>query len=479
MLFNSSEFLFFFPVIYLLYWVLSKHRVYQNVLLIVASYIFYGFWDWRFLILLSFSSLLDFTTAFYMGKTNSPSARKKLLYISLIGQLGILGFFKYFNFFIENFKSLFSPFGLTADFFTFHVLLPVGISFYTFQTLSYVIDVYRKKMEPTKDIISFFSFVSFFPQLVAGPIERAYNMLPQFARERKFKADDFKDGMRLIIAGYFKKMVIADNACLTVDHIFDSHQYNHGLVLILGSFLFAFQIYGDFSGYTDIARGLARMLGFYLSMNFFYPYFSKSITEFWHRWHISLSTWFRDYVYISMGGNRKGKTRTDINLITTFTLSGLWHGANWTFIIWGFINGIYLVIEKAIGRTKKIFSFPRKISSALKLILTFILINITWIFFRSRNITDAFNYLKGIFSSLIEPKAFSFLHEELFPKGYIAIFLILILVSLEWINRAHAHFLDITHLPRMRRIATYFFVLLIILMFGSFFDIHEFIYFQF
>ena len=479
MLFNSFQFLIFFPIVYVLYWVLVKQRVFQNLLLIVASYIFYGLWDWRFLILLSFSSLLDFTTAFYMGKSTSSVTRKRLLYVSLIGQLSILGFFKYFNFFIENFKVLFSHIGFKPDFFTLHVILPVGISFYTFQTLSYVIDVYRKKMQPTSDIISFFSFVSFFPQLVAGPIERAYNMLPQFSRNREFRFIDFKDGLRLILSGFFKKIVIADNCCIIVDQIFGMHQYNHGLVLIFGSFLFAFQIYGDFSGYTDIARGLARLLGFHLSINFFYPYFSKSIKEFWHRWHISLSTWFRDYVYISLGGNRSGKIKTETNLISTFTLSGLWHGANWTFILWGFINGIYLVFEKNLAFIGKMIAVPGRLRSAFQIIFTFLLINITWIFFRSKNLHDTFRYFKGIVVNLFESNALSILHKELFPKGYIAIFLVCILVFLEWTNRSKIHFLDIAHYPWVKRITIYFIVILITLMFGSFFDIHEFIYFQF
>ena len=330
MLFNSIEFFIFLPVVFSLYWLINGKNIrLQNAFLVIASYFFYGWWDWRFLSLIAFSSTLDYFVGVGLGKTESTKKRKLLLLTSIAVNIGFLGFFKYFNFFAESFCEAFTFFGTSiSDPILLNVILPVGISFYTFQTLSYSIDVYKKKLQPTNDIISFFAFVSFFPQLVAGPIERATNLLPQFHKQRAFSYDQASDGMRQILWGLFKKVVIADNCAIYVNDIFSNFSNHSGSTLLLGAILFAFQIYGDFSGYSDIAIGTARLFGFNLMRNFAFPYFSRDIAEFWRRWHISLSTWFRDYVYIPLGGSRGGKWLNIRNVFIIFVVSGFWHGAN-------------------------------------------------------------------------------------------------------------------------------------------------------
>ncbi len=344
MLFNSIDFAIFLPVVFFLYWFVTNHNLkLQNALLVVASYIFYGWWDWTFLSLIAFSSFVDYFVGIGLSKTDNSRKRKILLLISILVNLGFLGFFKYCNFFLDNFVEAFSFFGQSINVQGLNIVLPVGISFYTFQTLSYSIDVYRRKLEPTKDVVAFFAFVSFFPQLVAGPIERATNLLPQFYIERKFEYDKAVDGMRQILWGLFKKMVIADNCAYYATDIFTNYQDYPGSTLLLGVFFFAFQIYGDFSGYSDIAIGTSRLFGFNLMKNFAFPYFSRDIAEFWRRWHISLSTWFRDYVYIPLGGSRGGKWMNIRNIFVIFIVSGFWHGANWTFIIWGALNALYFL----------------------------------------------------------------------------------------------------------------------------------------
>ena len=339
MLFNSIEFAIFLPIVFILYWfVTNRNLKIQNILLVCASYLFYGWWDWRFLSLIFFSSIVDYLVGIGLSKTEKTGKRKFLLLISIFVNLGFLGVFKYFNFFAENFAQAFTLFGSSIEPNRLNIILPVGISFYTFQTLSYSIDVYKKKLQPTKDIVAFFAFVSFFPQLVAGPIERATNLLPQFYKKREFSYDKATDGMRQILWGLFKKMVIADNCARLVNDIFDNFETFSGSTLLFGIVLFAFQIYGDFSGYSDIAIGTSRLFGFNLKRNFAFPYFSRDIAEFWRRWHISLSTWFRDYVYIPLGGSRGGKFSQVRNIFIIFIVSGFWHGANWTFIVWGALN---------------------------------------------------------------------------------------------------------------------------------------------
>ena len=380
MLFNSITYFFFVIIVFTLYWsALRRNFKWQNILLFAASYCFYGWWDVRFLILIFISSIVDF----FLGRAiyHQPEKTKKryLLWMCMFINLGMLGFFKYFNFFIDSFSTLLIEIGFQSNIKTLQIILPVGISFYTFQSLSYSIDIYRGKIKPTNDFISFMTFVSFFPQLVAGPIERASHLLPQFLKARTFNREQLISGFRYILYGLFKKMVIADRLSYFVNHIYDSPEKYDGTVMLAATFMFGFQIYCDFSGYSDIAIGSARLLGFDLMQNFRTPYFTKNFKDFWHRWHISLSSWFRDYVYIPLGGNHVSYSRWIFNILITFTLSGLWHGASLTFIIWGFVHGIFLVSENLISKFNLV---PKKLSW-LGFVVTFLLVNITWVFFRA------------------------------------------------------------------------------------------------
>lgn len=336
MLFNSVEFLLFLPVVFLLYWYVFRPLRWQNLFVVMASYVFYGWWDWRFLILIAFTTLCSYVSGILLERAEGKRTRQKWISaINIIVNLSILGVFKYYDFFGENFTALLRLFGMEADWVTLNIILPVGISFYTFQALSYTIDVYQHRIKPTHDIIAFFAFISFFPQLVAGPIERATNLLPQMLKKRTFNYAQAVDGCRQILWGFFKKMVIADNCALAVGQILDSYTEQSGFMLLMGGFFFTFQIYGDFSGYSDIAIGTARLFGINLMRNFNYPYFSRDIAEFWRRWHISLTTWFRDYIYIPLGGSRCSRWKVMRNTLIIFLVSGFWHGANWTFIVWG------------------------------------------------------------------------------------------------------------------------------------------------
>lgn len=380
MLFNSITYFFFFILVFALYWsVLRKNFGWQNLFLLGASYCFYGWWDVRFLILIFISSSVDF----FLGRAifNQSGKKKKLhlLWLCMLINLGMLGYFKYYNFFIDSFASLSASFGLQPSLTTLHIILPIGISFYTFQSLSYSIDIYRGKIQPTNNFISFMAFVSFFPQLVAGPIQRASDLLPQFLKARTVNREQLVSGFRYILYGLFKKMVIADRLAYFVDHIYDSPEKFDGSVLLAATFMFGFQIYCDFSGYSDIAIGSARLLGFDLTQNFKTPYLSNSFRDFWRRWHISLSTWFRDYVYIPLGGNRVSQSRWIFNILLTFTLSGLWHGASLTFIIWGFLHGLYLVLEHYIS---KIVTLSKRFSW-IGFVVTFVMVNLAWVFFRA------------------------------------------------------------------------------------------------
>ena len=398
MLFNSIEFSIFLPIIFFLYWfITNKNLKTQNALIIVASYIFYGWWDWRFLSLIIFSTLIDYSIGILLSKENNAKKRNLLLWISLGVNLGFLGFFKYYNFFVDSFISAFSFFGVNPSFSSLNIILPVGISFYTFQTLSYTIDVYRRKLKPTNDIISFAAFVSFFPQLVAGPIERAPHLLPQFYKKRHFDYNQAISGVNLIIWGLFKKMVIADNAALIVNGIFANYTNESSLSLLTGMFLFSFQIYCDFSGYSDLAIGISRLFGFDLMNNFKFPYYSKNIREFWNRWHISLSTWFRDYLYIPLGGNRVSTQRGILNIFIVFILSGLWHGANWTFVFWGFLHALFFVPIVLFKDKFPTHNYHFNLKNLISILINFLLISMAWVFFRAENISDAFQYLKNIF----------------------------------------------------------------------------------
>ena len=389
MLFNSLDFAIFLPIVFLLYWfVAQKNLRLQNSVIVVASYIFYGWWDWRFLSLITFSTVVDYLVGKKLGTEDKQLKRKVLLCTSIIVNVGLLGFFKYYNFFLENFIDAFSLFGMQINANSLNIILPVGISFYTFQTLSYTIDVYKKKLEPTKDFIAFSAFVCFFPQLVAGPIERATNLLPQFYKKRTFEYHKAVDGMRQILWGLFKKVVIADNCAEFANQIFNNSADMNGSTLVLGAIFFTFQIYGDFSGYSDIAIGTSRLFGFDLKQNFATPYFSRDIAEFWRRWHISLSTWFRDYLYIPLGGSRGGTWMKVRNTFAIFLVSGFWHGANWTFIIWGALNAIYFLPLLLTNNNRKnlgVVAEGKLLPSFRELfamLITFILTVFAWIFFR-------------------------------------------------------------------------------------------------
>lgn len=401
MLFNSITYFFFLILVFSLYWLLSgKHFRGQNLLLFVASYCFYGWWDVRFLSLIFITSSIDFFLGRAIYNQENKNNRKYLLWICLIMNLGMLGFFKYFNFFIDSFSELLIKLGFQPNISGLQIILPVGISFYTFQSLSYSIDIYRGKIKPTNDFISFMTFVSFFPQLVAGPIERASDLLPQFLKPRSFNSSHLVSGFRFILYGLFKKMVIADRLAYFVNHIYKTPENFDGLTLIAATFLFGIQIYCDFSGYSDIAIGSARLLGFDLMQNFKTPYLSRNFKEFWRRWHVSLSTWFRDYVYIPLGGNQVSKSRWMVNIMITFTLSGLWHGASFTFVIWGFLHGLFLIAEYLLAKR---ITLPRNFSW-IGLAATFMLVNLNWVFFRAETMDQCLQILSTF--SKINPDIF-------------------------------------------------------------------------
>ena len=352
MLFNSVDFLIFLPTVFLLYWfVFQKNLTLQNLFLLAVSYLFYGWWDWRFLSLILICSAINYLAGLALASREEERQRKLILITSCILSLGLLGVFKYYNFFIDNFINAFALAGIHLQARTLNIILPLGISFYTFKALSYTIDVYKRQLEPTNDIIAFFAFVGFFPQLLAGPIDRATNLLPQFYIKRTFEYNKAVDGMRQILWGLFKKIVIADNCATFVNDIFANYETLPASALVLGAVLFSFQIYGDFSGYSDIAIGTSRLFGFSSMRNFSVPYFSRDIAEFWRRWHISLTSWFRDYLYIPLGGNRGTKYKVVRNTFIVFLVCGFWHGANWTFIAWGLINAIYFLPLLLLGKT--------------------------------------------------------------------------------------------------------------------------------
>jgi len=483
MLFNSFEFAFFLPIVFILYWfVCNKNLKLQNLLLLVASYIFYGQWDCRFLLLIAFSSLLDYLVGRGLSIYQTPRKRKGLLILSLCSNLGLFGFLKYYNFFIESFRDAFLFFGRPIDISTIDIILPVGISFYTFQTLSYTIDVYNGKIKANKEPITFFAFVSFFPQLVAGPIERATNLLPQFKRPRIFNEAKAIDGLRQILWGLFKKIVIADNCAVFANEIFNNSADYGGSTLALGALFFTFQIYGDFSGYSDIAIGVSRLFGFNLMKNFAFPYFSRDIAEFWRRWHISLSTWFRDYLYIPLGGSRGGTALKIRNTFIIFLVSGFWHGANWTFIVWGGLNALYFLPlllsnnnrnhlnDVAEGRLLPTFRELWAMGT------TFTLTVLAWIFFRANNLSHAIAYLQELFSSSL----FTF-PNLINEKNFLHITLLLIFfLILEWGGRSNEYGIEKTFLKKSQYYRWIFYALLIFLL-GMYGQTEEtpFIYFQF
>jgi alginate O-acetyltransferase complex protein AlgI len=476
-LFNSIDFAVFLPIVFGVYWLLNNSLKLQNFWIVLASFIFYGWWDWRFLSLIIFSTLVDFTISIKLKDEESPIRRKAYLWTSILFNLGFLGFFKYFNFFAENFTEAFMFFGGEISPYSLNIILPVGISFYTFQTLSYTIDVYNKKLEPTKDIISFNAYVSFFPQLVAGPIERATQLLPQFYKKRTFEYSKAVDGMRQILWGLFKKIVIADNCAEYANIIFNNSADYGGSTLVLGAIFFTFQIYGDFSGYSDIAIGTARLFGFNLMQNFAFPYFSRDIAEFWRRWHISLSTWFRDYLYIPLGGSKGGIIMKVRNTFLIFIVSGFWHGANWTFVFWGILNALYFLPLLLLNKNRKNLEivamnklFPH-INEAFNIFITFMLTVFAWIFFRAENLSHAFSFIKGIFTKSL------FSLPTIFP--YLTIMFILSFVVIEWYGKTNQYAIESTFYNQNRLIRWGFYVILISCVFLFSGKQQEFIYFQF
>ncbi|WP_299396367.1 MBOAT family O-acyltransferase [uncultured Gelidibacter sp.] len=479
MLFNSFEFLIFLVIVFGLYWgVFRKNIPYQNLLLLLGSYLFYGWWDWRFLSLIILSSGLDFILGLKIDEAETQKKKKLFLTISLMSNFGLLAVLKYFNFFSVSLYHAFESIGYKIDPFTLNVVLPVGISFYTFQTVSYSIDIYRSQLKPTKNVVAFFAFVSFFPQLVAGPIERASNLLPQFTSKRKFNYDKAVDGMRQILWGLFKKIVIADNCALVVNEIFGNYQDQSGSVLLLGAFYFALQIYGDFSGYSDIAIGTAKLFGFNLMTNFKTPYFSRDIAEFWRRWHISLSTWFRDYLYIPLGGSRVNTMLAVRNVFIIFIVSGFWHGANWTFIVWGALNALYfipLLLSGANRKNTNVVAENRLLPSIkefFQMSLTFTLVCMAWVFFRAPSISIALDYFGRMFANSFLPENFYYFKPQL-------IFLIVVFIVFEWfLFRYDDYLLRFSKLPPILRRSFYVCIGFIMYLFM----VNEsttFIYFQF
>jgi len=484
MLFNSIEFLVFLPIVFAIYWLLRNHLKLQNAFVVIASYVFYGWWDWRFLLLIALTSFCSWGSGLliterrennpecHRGGQNALFASKFWLVANIVLNLGILATFKYYDFFVSEFGVLF---GLSTESLLLRIILPVGISFYTFQALSYSIDVYRGNIKPTKDIIAFYAFISFFPQLVAGPIERATNLLPQFLQKRTFNYEQGVDGMRQILWGLFKKIVVADNCAMYVDQVWSTYDTQSGSTLLLAAILFTFQIYGDFSGYSDIAIGTAKLFGIKLMRNFNNPYFSRDIAEFWRRWHISLTTWFRDYVYIPLGGSRVSKAKIVRNTFVIFLLSGIWHGANWTFLAWGAFHAALFMPLILLGKNRKYTSNDATWRDIPKMLLTFALAVIGWIIFRAETIGQAWGILKGI----CDVSLFSMPYHgnRIF---YIPLFLnVFLMVMVEWITRNGQHGLDVPMNSSHKWVRIMFYYVLILLIIGNCGTEQTFIYFQF
>ncbi len=477
MLFNSFEFAIFLPIVFLLYWlVTARNLIAQNVLLLAASFVFYGFWDYRFLLLLCFSTVLDFVSGLQMHAASNEKKRRVWFWLSIALNLGFLGFFKYYNFFINSFIDAFASLGIHLNAASISIILPVGISFYTFHGLSYVIDIYNRRIQPEKNFINYAVFVCFFPLLVAGPIERATHLLPQIQKPRIFNYHQAIDGLRQILWGLLKKMIIADNCAIFVNLIFEQPNIHSGSTLFVAAIFFAFQIYCDFSGYSDIAIGTAKLFGISLLRNFAFPYFSRDIAEFWRRWHMSLSSWFRDYVYIPLGGNQGSLVKKIRNVFIIFLLSGFWHGANWTFVIWGLLNAIYfiplLITNKNRVHTDIVGGnrmLPR-LKECWQMGTTFFLTVIAWVFFRSLNVSDAFQILGRIFSFSLFETPFGFPIKT-------SIFILLLLI-VEWIQRHKHHpFQFDEKIPFVIRWGIYYSSIVMLFLYGA--RQQEFIYFKF
>ena len=482
MVFNSIEFALFLPLVFALYWfVFYKSVKVQNLFIVVASYIFYGWWDWRFLFLIAFTSLCSWVSGLLIQKYRHQGKKAKAVSsANIVLNLTILGVFKYYDFFATSFAQVFL--GGKTEGLLLNIVLPVGISFYTFQALSYSIDVYKGKIEPTKDIVEFFAYVSFFPQLVAGPIERATNLLPQFQRPRTFDFNLAMDGSRQIIWGLFKKMAVADKCAVFVNEVFSTYESQTGSNLLLGAIMFAFQIYGDFSGYSDIAIGTSKLFGIKLMRNFNVPYFSRDIAEFWRRWHISLTTWFRDYIYIPLGGSRCSKANIIRNTFIIFLVSGLWHGANWTFLAWGAYHAVLFLPLILLGKNRKYKEvvasdrlFP-SVGEVFRILLTFLFVVIGWIIFRAESIGQAWDYLCGMWQwDTLRAGYRLFIQRNLLSRTGV----VLVMVLIEWLNRKNEHGLDLHAVksPLVRYGICIFVILVMIISVES--TPSQFIYFQF
>ena len=482
MFFNSLNFAVFLPIVFIFYWFFTnKNLKLQNSLLLVSSYFFYACWDWRFLFLLIFSTLLDYYTGIKMSDSKNQTSKKFWFWLSISINLGFLGVFKYYNFFAESFAEGVANFGLQVNPWTLKVILPVGISFYTFHGLSYVIDIYKDRIKAEKNFIDYSVFVSFFPLLVAGPIERATHLLPQIQKKRTFNYENAVDGLKQILWGLFKKVVIADNCAKLANAIFNNYSEYTGSTLALGGVFFAFQIYGDFSGYSDIALGTARLFGIDLLRNFAFPYFSRDIAEFWRRWHISLSTWFRDYLYIPLGGSKGGMWMKVRNTFIIFLVSGFWHGANWTFIVWGLLNALYIMPSIIFNTNRNNLDIVAQgkylpsLKELLSMIITFSLTVLAWIFFRSNTLDQALHYISRIFSA-------SFFSFPVFEMGMLSVptlIFVVLFLAIEWLGREQQYAIaNLFHgKPRGYRWAFYYLIVIIIFIFAG--SNQQFIYFQF
>ena len=496
MMFNSIEFIIFLPVTFVVYWLLGHHGRWQNIFVVAASYLFYGWWDWRFLILIAITTLCSYASGIAISQSRDtdspisiphdrqPCKKRRLspkffLWANIVLNLLILCTFKYYDFFIQSFVDLFL--NGKADGLLLHCILPVGISFYTFQALSYSIDVYRSRIQPTRDVVAFFAYVSFFPQLVAGPIERATSLLPQFEQGRRFDYHQCVEGLRQMLWGFFKKMVVADSCALYVDQIFAHPDWFNSATLLLAAILFSIQIYGDFSGYSDIAIGCAKLFGITLRRNFNVPYFSRDIAEFWRRWHISLTTWFRDYIYIPLGGSRVSKGRIILNTFVIFLVSGLWHGANWTFVAWGAYHAILFLPLILLGKNRRHLDTVASgrtlptLQEIAQMLLTFLLAVIGWILFRADSIEQAFMYYQQMLGGLFSSEAPTITAPI---DAWVIAVSVALMTVVEWINRNEPH--EYFRQPHCRAIRWAGYIVLLFLI-GAYMVTNEmpFIYFQF
>ncbi len=478
MLFNTSTFFVFLVLTFLFYWKAAQYsKKTSQLILLIASYIFYGWWDWRFLILIIVSSAADFLIGRSLFNKEKAKPRKLLLLTSLIINLGILFFFKYFNFFIDSFLAL-TGIDAKNSWSSINIILPVGISFYTFQTLSYTIDIYRRRIQPTQSALTFFTFVAFFPQLVAGPIERAKHLIPQFEQKTVFSYKQATSGLKLMLWGLFKKMVIADQLAKIVNIVFAQPEQYGSWALILATFLFAYQIYCDFSGYSDIAIGTARLFGIELMTNFKTPYLSRSFREFWQRWHISLSTWFRDYVYIPLGGNRGNSVFWMRNIMITFIVSGLWHGANVTFLIWGALHGLLLIVERYITPTNISLN---KLKQFFGWLTTYIVVGLSWLPFRAESFQHLQTLVKNIGHSTSESQLLQFIYNtgHFTDAGKVLLFIFPVFLFSEFLMKEKSFDEFISEFSRPIQIGVYYLIIIVILFFGVLNSAPEFIYFQF